>query len=312
MRYVYAVDIGGTFIKYSFFQEDGTLLEKWQRPTNPKHAVSPVLADIALVILDHMDAANLSKEQIVGIGMGIPGVVDASEQVLVAPNLDWHNVDVRTRLSGLVQIPVYLLNDANAAALGESVYGGGKGYASMVLMTLGTGVGGGVVLNGRVITGFGGAAGELGHLCVNEQETIPCNCGLYGCLEQYASATGIVNSYRTATNQGISGTLSLDQPITAKDVVEAYQAGDEAAKHALDRFGYYMGKACAMIACVISPEVVVLGGGVSAAGELLLPLVEQYYQQFAFSACRGTKFVLATLGNDAGMYGCAAHVLGHL
>ncbi len=309
MGYCYGIDLGGTAIKFSLFTDQGKLVEKWQHPTKIEEKGKYIISDIALTILDHMDQNNFSKEQIIGIGVGVPAVVDESGIVNVAPNLGWKQTDVGKKLREMTDIPCYVINDANAAALGEYACGGGRGNHSMVLLTLGTGVGGGVVLDGKVVTGLGGAAGEMGHICVNDQETIPCNCGNYGCLEQYSSATGIVRSYREFRNAGKSGILSPDGPIEARDVFDAIKEGDQAASEALERLGYYLGKACAAIACVIAPEVIVLGGGVSHAGEILLTTVKKYFQQFAFSPCRQTKFALAAAGNDAGIYGCAYLVL---
>ena len=309
MNYCYAVDLGGTAIKFSLFDEQGNLVEKWQQATKISENGRHILSDIALAILDHIDQNNFSKDQIIGIGVGVPAVVDESGIVNIAPNLGWRQVDVKKKLGEMTGLACYVINDANGAALGEYYCGGGMGNHSMVLLTLGTGVGGGVVMDGRIVTGYEGAAGEMGHICVNDQETVPCNCGSYGCLEQYSSATGLVRSYREFRNMGKDGLLPPDAPIEAKDVFDALEQGDEAAKEALERLGYYLGKACAIIACVIAPEVIVFGGGVSHAGEILISTVQKYFDRFAFPACRKTKFALASAGNDAGIYGCAYLVL---
>lgn len=308
MKYCYGVDIGGTSIKYSLFQESRELVEKWSQPTNIKNGGKSILSDIALAILDHMDEHNLEHQQILGIGLGIPGAIDSSGVVIVAPNIGWKQVDACAKLSELTGLSVYAINDANAAALGEFHYGGGKGYQSMVLLTLGTGVGGGIILDGNIVTGFAGAAGEIGHMVMNEQEKESCGCGNYGCLEQYASATGLVRTYRHLRNEGMDGLLDPEKELCAKDVFDVYWKEDACAKEAIETLGYYLGKACAMIACVISPDVIVLGGGVSLAGEVLLQVVNKYYQRFTYKACREIPFALATMGNDAGIYGAAAHV----
>lgn len=310
----YAVDIGGTAIKFGVFDlkemesENFTLREKWQQPTERSDGGIHILPDVAKTVLTHMEAHGIKKDQIAGVGVGIPGTIEESGMVRVAPNLGWKMLDVNAALSDLLHgIPVYTVNDANAAALGEYVKGGGRGCRSMVLLTLGTGVGGGVVINGNIVTGFAGAAGEIGHLCVNDRETTPCNCGRYGCLEQYSSATGIVRTYRTLVRSGTKGTLSSEAEITAKDIFDAWlgKEPDEAADAAVESLGYYLGKACAAVCCIIAPQVIVIGGGVSHAGAPLLCLIEEKFAQFAYPACKDTSFALAQTGNDAGIYGCA-------
>lgn len=309
MKYCYGVDLGGSFIKFGLFNDQGELLEKWQNPTKTEDNGKHILTDIAQTILEHRERHHFSKGEIAGIGIGVPAVVDESGVVNVAPNLGWRQVNAEEILCRLTDLPCRVINDANAAALGEYHCGGGKGYRSMVLLTIGTGIGGGVILDGKIVTGCGGAAGEMGHICVNDKETVPCNCGNYGCLEQYSSATGIVKSYKAFRRAGKTGILPFDGSLNAKEVFDAYRQGDEAAESALDRLGYYLGKACATIACVIAPEVIVLGGGVSHAGEVLLTTVQKYFDRFAFSACRQTAFALASAGNDAGIYGCACMML---
>lgn len=309
MKYCYAIDIGGTSIKYSLFDENGVAQEKWSKPTNTKGGGKSIISDIALTILDHMDEHNLEHEQILGIGLGVPGSIDESGIVIVAPNIGWRNVDACGKLSEMTGVPVYALNDANAAALGEYSQGGGKGHKSMVLITLGTGVGGGVIIDGNIVTGFAGAAGEIGHMIVNEEETIPCNCGNCGCLEQYSSATGIIRSYERLRESGKEGLLTSGTGLTAKDVFDAYWQKDLCAIEAVEKLGYYLGKACAAIACIVAPEIIVFGGGVSHAGDIILQVVQKYYDKYTYAACKDTKFALATIGNDAGIYGAAALVL---
>ncbi len=309
MKYCYAIDIGGTSIKYSLFNEAGEVLEKWSKPTNTKGGGKSIISDIALTILDHMDEHNLEHDQILGIGLGVPGSIDESGMVMVAPNIGWKQVDVCGKLSEMTGVSTYALNDANAAALGEFSQGGGKGHKSMVLLTLGTGVGGGVIIDGNIVTGLAGAAGEIGHMLVNEEETTPCNCGNCGCLEQYSSATGIIRGYEKLRGSGKEGILTPGTGLTAKDVFDAYWQGDECAIEAVEKLGYYLGKACAAIACIVAPEVIVFGGGVSHAGEIILQVVQKYYHKYTYAACKDTKFALATIGNDAGIYGAAALVL---
>ena len=196
------------------------------------------------------------------------------------------------------------------ASLGEMWQGGGKGYQSIVMVTLGTGVGGGIIINGKMLSGTNGAGGEIGHICVNDNETEVCGCGKKGCLEQYTSATGITRmAERTLTNTDRASKLRTVQYISAKEIFDAAKEGDELAMELVENHGRTLGKALASVSCVCDPEAFVIGGGVSKAGDILLETTAKYYQQYAFHASKGTKFVLATLGNDAGIYGCAEAIL---
>ncbi|MDE7061730.1 MAG: ROK family protein, partial [Lachnospiraceae bacterium] len=200
-------------------------------------------------------------------------------------------------------------NDANVAALGEMWQGGGKGYQDVVMVTLGTGVGGGIILGGKMVAGSNGAGGEIGHIMMDENETDTCGCGKKGCLEQYASATGIVRmTKKLLAKDTRESSLRALADVTAKDIFDAAKAGDALALEAVDGLGKMLGTALANIACVVNPEVFVIGGGVSKAGEILTDTVEKYFMERTFHACRNAKFALATLGNDAGMYGCV-HML---
>ena len=201
-------------------------------------------------------------------------------------------------------------NDANMAALGEMWQGGGKGHKDIVMVTLGTGVGGGIILNGKMLAGTNGAGGEIGHICVNDDETEVCGCGNKGCLEQYTSATGIVRMAKIILNTTDKPSkLRQIQYISAKEIFDAAKEGDEVAATLVENHGKVLGKALAQIACVVDPEIFVIGGGVSRAGDILINTTAKYFAQYAFHACRQTKFALATLGNDAGMYGGACSIL---
>jgi len=235
----------------------------------------------------------IEKDRIVGVGIGVPGPVTPDGTVLKCVNLGWDVFNVERELSRLTGLPTKAANDANAAALGELWQGGGKGCRSIVLVTLGTGIGGGVILDGKIVSGTNGAAGEIGHIHVDDGETERCNCGNMGCLEQYASATGVVRMMRRALAR---------QPDAAK-------AGDAAAYLVMQEVGKIFGKGLASVACVVDPEAFVVGGGMSKAGELLLVPVRSAYRTYVFHAARNARFVLAELGNDAGMYGCAKLVL---
>ena len=230
--------------------------------------------------------------------------------VLRCVNLGWGVFNVEEEFEELFGLPAKVGNDANMASLGEMWQGGGKGYSSIVMVTLGTGVGGGIIINGKMLSGTNGAGGEIGHICVNDNETEVCGCGKKGCLEQYTSATGITRmAERALNNTDRASKLRNVQYISAKEIFDAAKEGDDLAIELVEAHGKTLGKALATVACVCDPEAFVIGGGVSKAGEILLTTTSKYYQQYVFHACRDTKFVLATLGNDAGIYGCAEAIL---
>ncbi|MDE7269579.1 MAG: ROK family protein, partial [Acetatifactor sp.] len=212
-------------------------------------------------------------------------------------------------VGGLLHMPVQAANDANVAAFGEMWQGGGKGYDNLVAVTLGTGVGGGIIVDGKIVTGATGAGGEIGHMHVEDEETETCGCKNQGCLEQYASATGIVRLAKRRLAKDDKASLLREGDVTAKAVFDAVKAGDELAIQVAEQFGEYLGKGLALVACVVNPQIFVIGGGVSKAGEILLSYVEPVFQKYTFNACRGAKFALATLGNDAGIYGAAGLIL---
>lgn len=299
------VDVGGTTIKLGLFSDGGELLEKWEIPTNADQDGEHVIAGIA----DSIEEKRAARGgNIRGIGIGIPGPVTDDGVVLKCANLDWGVFSVKNTLFELTGISnVKVGNDANVAALGEMWKGGGRGYDSIVMVTLGTGVGGGVIQKGKILTGGRGAAGEIGHIKVNANETERCGCGNFGCLEQYVSATGLVRMAKDGLKQD-SSLASLPE-ITAKDIFDGAAAGDGYCKEIVDRFGRYLGLALSNIAHVVDPEAFVIGGGVSAAGEIILDVVGKYYRENAMFAIRDTEIHLAELGNEAGIYGAVRMVL---
>lgn len=308
-QYCFGVDLGGTTVKIGLFDPEGTVLEKWEIPTRKDDNGNNILPDIAAAVLGKMKERNIKKESVIGVGIGVPGPVNDEGVIFKAVNLGWGVMNISEVLGGLLQLPVKAGNDANVAALGEMWCGGGKGYDSMVLVTLGTGVGGGIIVNGRILTGATGAGGEIGHIHMNDEETDTCGCGNYGCLEQYASATGIV---RLATRKLAASTeesVLRNAEITAKAVFDAVKAGDKVACEIAEQFGEYLGKGLASIACVVNPEAFVIGGGVSKAGDILLDYITKNYAKYVFHGCKDAAFKLATLGNDAGIYGAAKMVL---
>ena len=299
--YGYGVDIGGTAIKFGFFHSEGGLIEKWEIPSRREGFGEAILSDISQAICDNMQKKQLALTEIKGIGVGVPGPVTERGEVGVITNIEWKNRDIAGELGRLTGLPVYVENDANAAVLGEWKYGVGKGTRSMVMLTLGTGVGGGVVVDGKLIHGVNGAAGEVGHICVNSEEKEVCGCGKRGCLEQYASATGMV---RLMKKRMQAKAIAGPSEITAKEIWDFVKAGDEDALFVADEVSRYLGMALSNIAVMTDPELLVLGGGVSKAGEILLNKVIDAYQEQTFHACRATPLKLAELGNDAGIYGC--------
>ena len=309
-RLCFGVDLGGTTVKMGVFTVEGSLLSDWEIPTIKEEDGKYILDDIAESIQKKIEEDAIDVNEIVGVGIGVPGPVTSTGIVKGCVNLGWGDVPVEEILKDKTGFPAKAGNDANVAALGELWQGGGKGYENLVMVTLGTGVGGGIVLDGQIVTGSHGAAGELGHMPVVYDETETCGCGKKGCLEQVASATGIVKETKKLLNATkTDSTLRNIENFTAKDVFDAAKAGDEIALQSVDKLGEYLGIAFAHIACVVDPDVFIIGGGVSKAGDFLINAINKYYVEKAFHQCRKTPIKLATLGNSAGIYGAARLVL---
>ena len=308
-KYCFGIDVGGTTVKCGLFEENGLLIDKWEIPTRTENGGENVLPDIAATVMSKMTVKKIAKEDVIGVGVGIPGPVMRGV-VPVAVNLHWGEKNVEYELGNLLDMKVRAGNDANVAALGEQWKGGGEGMDSIIMVTLGTGVGGGIIVDGKIVEGAHGAGGEIGHIHVEDNITDPCGCGNCGCLEQVASATGIVRLAKEelAKNPVLPSALR-DTEVTSKAVFDAYKDGDAMASTIVNRFAKYLGTGIATIAAVTDPEVIVIGGGVSKAGECLTDIVGNYFRARAFSACRHTMIVLAKLGNDAGIYGAARLVL---
>ena len=309
-KYCFGVDVGGTTIKMGLFDVQGNVLDKWEIVTRTENNGENVLPDIAKAVQDKMAEKNIAKEEVAGVGVGVPGPVDSKGIVHRCVNLGWDVFNVNEKLGALLDMPVMAGNDANVAALGEMWKGGGQGYNSLVVVTLGTGVGGGIIVEGKMLTGATGAGGEIGHIHVEDDEQQACGCGNRGCLEQYASATGIVNLANKRLAGSTDETVLKEGQCSAKDVWDAVKAGDAVAIEIAEQFGAYLGKGLAAVAGVVNPEAFVIGGGVSKAGEILLSYIEKNYKPLVFHGSRDVKFTLATLGNDAGIYGAAKLVLG--
>lgn len=308
-RYIFGIDVGGTTVKMGLFGEEGTLIEKWEIPTITENGGEQILPDVAKSVLAKIEERSIAKEDIIGVGIGAPGPIDAEGVVHKTANLGWGVFNIPQTLAALVDLPVKAGNDANVAALGEMWQGGGAGYKNLVAVTLGTGVGGGVICEGRILTGAGGAGGEIGHIHIEDNETDRCGCGNKGCLEQYASATGIVKLANKKLQNSDMDSILRSGEVTAKTVFDAVKLNDALAVEVAEEFGDYLGKGLAVVNSVIDPEIFVIGGGVSKAGNIILDYIKRGYKKYAFHVGEDVQFALATLGNDAGIYGAARLVM---
>ena len=313
-EYAFGIDLGGTTAKIGLFTTSGALLEKWEVPTDTSNAGEHILENLAAAVLGKMKEQSIDPEQVEGVGIGVPGPVqNASVVPIVCANLGgWGEQNVSARLSGLLDgMKVLVGNDANVAALGEIWMGAAKGCSSAVMVTLGTGVGGGVIVNNHVIDGTHGAGGEIGHLTVNRHETAVCGCGKKGCLEQYSSATGVVRCMKKLLDENPDTPCVLrGTDFVAKDVFDAARSGDALAAREVDEMADTLGMALASIAATVDPEAFLVGGGVSRAGEVLFAPLTKHFKEYAFRSCRETPIKQASLGNDAGIYGAVRLIVG--
>ena len=304
-EYGFGVDIGGTTIKIGLFDMGGALIEKWEIPTRTENHGNEILDDICQAIDKKMIEKGIKKEQVEGIGLGVPGPVGSDGTVYGCVNLGWPTFNVETTLYQKIGIPVKAGNDANVAALGEMWQGGGKGHQNVMMITLGTGVGCGIVINGKIVAGAHGAGGEVGHIHIRDEEQEVCGCGKKGCLEQYASANGIVRVAKRKLEQEYRDTsLNQYKALSSKDIYDEARKGDIVAKEIVDEICEILGNTIAMLCNTIDPEVVVIGGGVSKAGDILIEGIRKHYVKHAFHAVENTEITLALLENDAGMVGC--------
>ena len=290
-KYCFGIDVGGTTVKMGLFTTEGELLDKWEIPTRKEDGGAYILNDVAASVEAKLAEKNIAKDDVAGAGIGVPGPTLDTGYVSICVNLGWKDKNPANELSELLSIPVKAGND--------------------VLLTLGTGVGGGIIINGEIAPSHRGVGGELGHITVNPDEEATCNCGNHGCLEQYASATGVVRIAKkllAASNEESS--LRALETVTAKDVFDAAKAGDHLAVEAVEVLGKYLGLVVANVALTVDPDVFVIGGGVSKAGQVLIDVITKYYHKFAkIIGDNKAKVVLAKLGNDAGIYGAAKMVL---
>lgn len=308
--YCFGIDVGGTTVKCGLFKTDGVLVEKWEIPTRTENNGSEIVPDVAKTIEEKLAEKNISKEEVDGIGIGVPGPVNAEGDVIAAVNLFWGYKKLSKELNELTGLNVKVGNDANVAALGEAWKGAAAGAKNVILVTLGTGVGGGIIVDGKIVAGHHGAGGEIGHANVMHDETETCNCGNKGCLEQYTSATGIVRlAKQELASSEEPSVLREKKELSAKAVLDGYKSGDALSVRVMDKVGEILGGALAVFTAVVDPETIVIGGGVSKAGQPLVDCIASHYKKYAFSACRETPIVIANLGNDAGIYGAAKMVL---
>ncbi len=309
MKYLFGADIGGTTVKLGLFTQEGELVEKWEIPTNRKNGGESVPEDVVNAVKSKISERKMDKKDVIGLGIGVPGPIKQDGTVLKCANLGWGIFNVNDRFTELLGLPCRAANDANVAALGEMWKGGGKGYNDIVMVTLGTGVGGGVICDGKIRAGAHGGGGEIGHMRVNDNETRICGCGGHGHLEQYASATGIAYLGTEAAKENPGCALAGIENITAKDVFDAAKAGDQVALGVVDEVCSILDLALSHVAATVDPECFVIGGGVSKAGAILLDTLKKHYGPNLLNALQDTEFRLATLGNDAGIYGCARMML---
>lgn len=304
--YAFGVDLGGNAIKIGLFQTTGNLVEKWTIPARLEDHGSHLLADVVDAIRAKMAERSLTWDVVEGVGMGVPGPVDQDGTVMRCVNLGWDILNVPQAVRELEPAieKLKVANDVNAATLGEMWQGGAQWNNSAVMVTLGVGIGSGIVVDNKVFVGSTGAAGEIGHMCVNPKETERCTCGNYGCLEQYCSDTGLVRTAQAVLEERPEEpSLLRDGEITPKAICQAAKKGDAAATEVLERFGQLMGQALTAVACTVNPQVFVIGGQMAQAGMAILKPIETYFRRYAFHAFRNTPFVLAELGEDAGIYG---------
>lgn len=302
------VDLGGTAIKVGICSEEGQLLHTFEGPTQSDLGADTVVSNIERYVRQIVEESPYEWDQVAGVGAGVAGFTNVREGIIIlAPNVGLKDLHIREILEERLGKPVKIDNDANVAALGEAWGGAGKGVDNCVCYTLGTGVGGGIIIGGKIYQGFSGMAGELGHMhVVPDLEAIQCGCGQMGCLETVSSATGIIKMAKDAVARGERTSLSQVETIMAKDVFDAAKAGDETAVRIVNRAAFYLGKSLAAVAVVLNPELFIIGGGVSKAGDILFDEVRSVFAKNTPEPVqKGLRIVPASLGNDAGMVGAA-------
>ncbi len=305
-EYVVGIDIGGTTIKLAIFPKGEKDICTWEIKTKGFENVNGIWQDITDAIRAKFDELGIPQASLVAAGLDLPGPIREDGYIPWCVNLGMGECYPADELSKCLGVPVKAGNDANVAALGEVYYGAAKEFESAALFTLGTGVGGGIIVKGRIVAGNRGIGGEVGHFVVNPDEELACNCGNHGCLEQYASATGMVRTAKRIMAKSDKASVLRDLEVSAKDICDAAKAGDEIALETLEVFGKYMGMAISYVCQTVDPDAIIIGGGVSKAGQILIDVIEKHMGNYTHIAKEKAKVVLAGLGNDAGTYGAAA------
>ena len=312
MGYAIGADIGGTTVKIGLFEDQNRLIEKWEIPTRTNEHGKHILLDIVESLNQVLAEREIAWSEIEGIGIGVPGPVLQKSIVNKCCNLGWDIINVRETMQKLTGVSkVMVENDANVAALGELWMGEYEKYRNAVMITIGTGVGGGVVVNGEIISGGSGAAGELGHLQIDSDTKDQCTCGKCGHLQQYASATGIISEAKRRLKESeCTSILRKKEELTAKDVFDAAKEGDEIAIKTVEQAARLIARTMSFISVIIDPELYLIGGGVAQAGEFLIDAIRKQFQKIAFFTTENVRIEQAAMGNDAGMYGAVKMVIG--
>ncbi len=307
------VDLGGTTVKIAFVNQMGMILHKWEIATNLDNGGRNIVSDISTSIKAEVVKEEYQLTDFYGIGVGAPGPFNKEDgSVIEAVNLGWVHYPLKASFEKEINLPVFVDNDANVAAFGEQWQGAGAGTSDLVAITLGTGVGAGVICNGEIVNGKAGAGGEVGHIRILTEGGLPCNCGGSGCLETLVSATGLVRNTEIILKDYPVSSLKRHEKLSSYLIFQEAAKGDPAAEKAVDRFCYYLGIGLANIGTMLNPDAIVIGGGVSKAGEQLLAPTIKYFEEFAFTPVKNSTVIsLAQLGNDAGVIGAAAMVSKH-
>lgn len=307
---IVGVDVGGTTVKIGIISEEGNILDKWEIPTNKADNGAFILTDIWNSINEKITTKQLQKDEITGIGVGAPGFIEEETgNVYEAVNIGWKDIEMARELKDISGLPVFVQNDANIAVLGENWKGAGNQAKNLIAITLGTGVGGGIIANGSILNGENGTAGEIGHVTV-EPEGYPCNCGRNGCLETIASATGMVHQATRAIEQHPNSTLKLfyeqNEKVTTKDIFDLAHKGDTVCKDIIAYTADVLGLVIANLAMQINPSKILIGGGVSKAGDQFINMIENSFRNYCLKRVSDVcNLTVAQLGNDAGIIGAA-------
>lgn len=311
-RYIFGVDIGGTSIKLGIFDREMKLLEKVEFSTPRENASALIVNGIVKNAVSLLGKFESGIDEVLCVGVGIPGLVGIDGEIIYTANVNLSGVDLKNMLELQIGAPVYLAKDSQLAAYAEYFSVCGEGNENLAMITLGTGLGLGIVFNKRLLQSTRGGIGELGHICINPKETERCNCGRFGCLEQYASATGLVRIATRHLSESAAGSVLRGRCITSKDIFDAYETGDDIAVSSVNEFIDYLGRGLGILMLVLDPDIIVIGGGVSKAGDRLVNLLKPKFMEHGGSIAKFVELKLASLGNDAGIYGAARYAKNSL